>query len=153
MRGYSWGYYKVAPRGSAFIDTGTKAGLVYAGYVPVGVSWYGEWQDGPGGSFDPIDHSKGGHSSGGIAPVWWIYDPAAVAANINGTGHPWSLQPAEYRLGGVGSTNPYFASNIGATVNGMTYDPSSKRLYIVSADADQQGYDLYPLVHVYEVKP
>lgn len=152
MLGYNWGIYKVAPRGSAFIDTGNKVGIVYAGYVPVGQSWYGGWQDGPGGASDPIDHTKGGHSSGGIAPVWWIYDPRAVAANVNGGGHPWSLQPGEYRFGGTVSDNPFFANNIGATVNGMTYDPASRRLYVVSANADQQGFDYYPLVHVYQVQ-
>jgi hypothetical protein len=156
--------------GGCFIDTPNRYGLLYVGTQPVGKTWYGEGHAGPGGAADPCTpNQKGMHSTGGNAAVAWVYDPNAVARRVNGGGGTGDLTPAQYYLGGGkaglpvtgqngklagSSANPLWAKDVCCNVSGFAYDPAARRLYLLETNAyrSADGYQWYPLVHVYGVR-
>jgi hypothetical protein len=155
--------------GGCFIDTPNRYGLLYVGTQPVGHTWYGLGTEGPLGETDPCAPIvKSQHSQGGNACVAWVYDPNVVARHVNDGGGTGDLTPAQYYLGGgqaglpvmgqggqvAGPTaNPLWEKDVCCNVSGFAYDPAARRLYLLETNAyrSADGYDWYPLVHVYRV--
>jgi hypothetical protein len=155
--------------GGCFIDTPNRYGILYVGTQPVGQAWYGPGTGGPGGATDPCaPNQKGTHSTGGNAAVAWVYDPNVVARHVNGGGGTGDLTPTQYYLGGgqaglpvLGqggaaagpSANPLWARDVCCNVSGLAYDPAAQRLYLLETNAyhSADGYERYPLIHVYAV--
>lgn len=134
--------------GSAFVDTSSRQGLLFLGMQPIGSTWYGLPNGGPGGTSDPCNNDKGPHSSGGLQPVWWVYDPNVVSSHVNGGGATYDLVPTQYSFG---STNPYLNGKPCALTMGMAYDAANRKIYVLSPFSDNTQFDYYPLIHAYQV--
>lgn len=81
------------PKYAAFSCGG---GCIVGGSVVFGVSraadgaitWYGEWNAGPGGATDPWDSSKGYHASAYVRELW-VYRLADLRSVAAGSWRPW----------------------------------------------------------------
>ena len=88
---------------------------------------------------------KGPHSvNGDYAYQVWAYNANDFLAVKNGQMQPWQLQPyATWNL-------DFPQSNPAAYLGGVTFDPSSGRLYVVEDGADT-GNGYLPVVQVYQL--
>ncbi|MBI3467509.1 MAG: right-handed parallel beta-helix repeat-containing protein [Planctomycetes bacterium] len=99
-----------------------------------------------GDANDPYRISKGYHSiNGQYAYQVWAYDALEFPQVLRGLKQPWDLRPYEvwnYDL-------PCFVGNKNA--GGVTYDPSTQRLFVAQPHADTGALPPHPLIHVYQV--
>jgi len=96
--------------GATFIDTGTKYGVVCFGVLvwpsddyPTPHSWYGVENNAVSGTPNaphcshgqicPTGNSGTGYYASGLAPYWWIFDPAELQKGYNGTTPKDEVQP------------------------------------------------------------
>ena len=77
-----------------WIQTPTREGVVAFLCEGVGATWYGEWDEGPGGIRSVYPGYKGFHAEGYRFSAW-IYDPADLLAVHRGERDPWSVVPVE----------------------------------------------------------
>jgi hypothetical protein len=90
---------------------------------------------------------------GGSENVWFVYDPADLAKVAQGQKQQWEIQPSEWRgmypglsAGGAWRDMP---SNM---VTGVTFDPTTRRLYVGVKFAAPGGLYGTTKVYVYEVQ-
>lgn len=113
------------------------------------------YMDGSGNNdccYDPADSSKGVHGYPYVYQVW-AYDAKELLKVKNGeinptTGFvykPWDIKP--YTIWNL--TFPRKVND--ARLEGVTYDPSTQRLFVSQRGADVYGLDPFPLIHVYEI--
>ena len=96
--------------------------------------------------YDPVKSSKGGHAYPYVYQVW-VYDANDLLAVKNGTIEAWDVVPyARWEL------DLPFATGT-KTIKGVAYDPSTQRIFVVQAGADNTAsqYTPYPIVHVYSL--
>ena len=89
---------------------------------------------------------KGPHSvNGDYAYQAWAYNADDFLAVEDGQMQPWQLQPyATWNL-------DFPQSNPAAQLGGVTFDPSTGRLYVVEDGADVGNYNYLPVIQVYQL--
>jgi fibronectin type 3 domain-containing protein len=134
-----WTWSDLIYGGSAWIDTPQLGGVLYIAKVGQGNVWY---------------QTSDIHSQSG-AFEWMVYDPKDLAAVASGAKQQWQIQP-KYEW--TDSTLPIPASDQGgwsgngwSQVGGVTFDPTTNRLYVLVNGAWQSGTEYYPEVYVYQV--
>jgi hypothetical protein len=130
MGGVAW-----IGRTVAFI--GTRGGTSCYGPGTTNPALHGQTTTGGVWCYDPMDANKGGHGYPYDRYVW-LYDANDLAAVKAGTKQPWQVVP--YARGNLPSSSPT------DQVEGATYDPATRRIYLTLATAGAQ-----PRVHVYQV--
>jgi hypothetical protein len=116
--------------GVAF-PSGTRS-VLFIGRQGLGPYCYGEGA----ACGDPVSSSKGTHAYPYVLQVW-AYDANELLAVKLGLREPWSVRPyATWRL-------PEFSTSGGDHLAGATYDPATRRLYVV------RSYGESPRVHAY----
>ncbi len=96
---------------------------------------------------DPYRGSKGYHSiNGDYAYQVWAYDANSFLAVMDGQMQPWQVQP-------YATWNFDFPQYQGAkTLGGITFDPSTDRIYVMEQGADTQASGSYlPVIQVYQL--
>jgi hypothetical protein len=155
---------------SAFIDTGTRRGIVMFGIMvwpsddyATPHSWYGPSSNLVGdpskavcghGHVAPTGNSGTGYYASGLAPYWWIYDPADVAAGFNGQIQPHQVVPkhafAAREMHGAANA-PHFKRPTRWYCTGAYYDPVDRNLYL-SEDGGRTGAgEARAMIHVFRV--
>jgi hypothetical protein len=126
--------------GVAFVP-GTRS-VLFFGSVGLGSPYYG----GPEAANDPNRGGKGPHSVGGQYG-WqvWAYDALDFLAVKNGQKNPWDVKP--YATWSFSMPEPDGAKLPG----GVAFDPATGRLYVSELRADVEGYDVNPLIQVFQV--
>ena len=117
--------------------TGTRSVLVF-GSTGTGVPCYGD--GGPCG--DQANSYKGTHAYPYTYYVW-AYDANDLLAVKNGTKNPWDVRP--YTTWGF--TLPFSTTSDFNIINGVAYNPITKKLYI----AQKNGDGARPVIHVFRV--
>ena len=105
-----------------------------------------------GTGYEANDHTmrgggKGPHSvNGDYAYQVWAYNADDFLAVKNGQMQPWQIRPyATWNL-------DFPQSSPAAMLGGVTFDPSSGRLYVVEDGADTPAlYTYLPVVRVYQL--
>lgn len=112
-----------------------KTGINYSGY---------------GDAFeynDPYDGGKGPHSlNGEYASQVWAYNVNDFVRVKNGEMQPWDVKP--YNVWNFSVPISFGQQAIG----GVTFDPSTNRIYMTSMNADRQAmYSSLPIVQVFQL--
>jgi hypothetical protein len=128
-----WTWNDMMWEGAAWIDTGTKSGVLFAPTMGNGRGYYYN---------STLNSERGSH--------WWhIYDPADLADVAAGTVQQWAIQPAErVSVQYPGSTYPLagWAGFPVMRVAGMAWDAIGSTLYLAMRRGGQ------PLmIHAYQV--
>ncbi len=95
-------------------------------------------------SGDPARSWKGEHAYPYTYQVW-EYELADLLAVKNGTKNPWDPRPV------VWSLDPWMYSNSAKYAGGVTYDAATNRLFIAQPEATSNGYDPFPVIHVFSI--
>jgi hypothetical protein len=94
--------------------------------------------------YDPVSSSKGQHAYPYRYQIW-AYDLDDWAAVKAGKKDPWEVKPYAVWPFELPTPEPRMR------IAGIAYDASRQRLYISQYEADRDGYDYRPLIHVYQV--
>lgn len=125
---------------------GKRSAVIF--FVRVGLhptDWYGEPSQVPGGA-KACDGGRGYHAPPYKAMAWF-YDPADFVRVASGRAQSWSIKP--YAMKDV-SVDLYSEC---ATLSAVSYDPASRRVYVIEPGVDQKNpFESWPLVHVYVVQ-
>jgi hypothetical protein len=130
--------------GMAFVSRGGKAAVMFFGARGLGDYWYGGPEE--GGHQDLSHTAKGPHAPPYEATVW-CYDANDLLAVKAGRKESWRCQPYQ-----IAKLSGLYPSQAWAPIAGVAYDPAAGRLYVSQRDADLQGYERLPVIHVYEVQ-
>ncbi len=94
--------------------------------------------------YDPATSDKGQHAYP-YRYQMWAYDLNEWAEVAAGKRDPWSVKPY-----GVWPFDlPFPEAN--TRINGVTFDPATRRLFVGQRSADRDGQSYRPLIHVFEV--
>jgi hypothetical protein len=121
--------------GPACYGTGTPTESLHE--KPVG--------DGSKYCYDPTNAGKGTHAYPYRYQVW-AYDLEDFAAVRTGKRKPWDVKPY-----GIWALD-FPIREEGVNIGGVTYDPSTNRIYVVQMGADRDGLEYRPLVHAFRVR-
>ena len=125
-----------------FFAPGSSSVLVF-GSVGTNQVQYGT----PSQSNDPYRAGKGFHAlNGDYAYQVWAYNANDFLSVMDGQMQPWQVQP-------YATWNLDFPQFSGAkTLGGVTFDPSTDRLYVEEQGADTQASGSYlPVIQVYQL--
>jgi len=125
-----------------FFAPGSSSVLVF-GSVGTNQVQYGT----PSQSNDPYRQGKGFHAlNGDYAYQVWAYNANDFLSVMNGKMQPWQVQPyATWNL-----DFPQFQG--GKTLGGVTFDPSTNRLYVMEQGADTEAQSSYlPVIQVFQL--
>jgi len=127
-------------RGMTFIP-GTRTVLFYGsnGTNSIGYGMPEDFND--NNRKDKTYHSQNGAYSYEV----WAYDANDFLAVKNGTKQPWEIRP--YTTWFFDVPTPEGAKHLG----GVAFDPATNRLYVSQLNAGFDGFDVYPIVQVYQV--
>lgn len=105
--------------------------------------------------YDPLLSGKGTHAYPYRAQAW-VYPVSAMVEIINGQRLPWDILPTIIKLDWLPIyPHPYYATDPDATPLlspiGISYNETTKRLYIGVRAQDGNGYEPGPLVHVFNL--
>jgi PKD repeat protein len=126
--------------GGVWIDTPTGGGVLIIAKVGQGNVWYQT----------STTHSQSGSYE------WMVYDPKDLAAVASGAKQQWQIQP-KYEW--ISQTLPLGEGSSGwqgdgvNQIGGMSFDPTTNRLYVLSVGAWVNGVVAYPEIYVYQVGP
>ena len=101
----------------------------------------------PSASNDPYRGGKGFHAlNGDYAYQVWAYNADDFLSVMDGQEQPWQIQPyATWNL-----DFPQYQG--GKTLGGVSFDPSTGRLYVVEQNADTQAPESsLPMIQVYQL--
>jgi hypothetical protein len=147
-------YGGTAEMGGVVLIPGTRTAL-FIGRNGLGPFCYGNGTndkslDGKMGSdnekfcYDPAVSAKSQHAYP-YRYQMWAYDLSDWAAVRSKKMHPWDVKPYAVWPFELPTPEP------GVRIGGVAYDPAHQRLYISQYEADRDGYDYRPLIHVYRV--
>jgi hypothetical protein len=94
--------------------------------------------------YDPVNSSKSQHAYPYRYQIW-AYDLEDWAAVRAGKKDPWEVKPYAVWPLELPIPEPH------VRIAGIAYDPQRQRLYISQFEADRDGYDYRPVIHVYQV--
>ncbi len=94
--------------------------------------------------YDPVFAAKAQHAYP-YRYQMWAYDLDDWAAVRAGSKKPWEVKPYAVWPFELPIEEPR------ARIAGVAYDAARQRLYIAQFEADRDGYDYRPLIHVYQV--
>ena len=94
--------------------------------------------------YDPVFAAKSQHAYP-YRYQMWAYDLSDWAAVKAGSKQPWQVKPYAVWPFELPFPEPH------ARIAGVAYDPARQRLYIAQYEADRDGYDYRPLIHVYQI--
>jgi hypothetical protein len=124
--------------GAAWLTSGNKSAVVFAGKKGFGKNYYGESNEGCGG--------KGYHVTGGFRPFMLFYDPADLAAVAAGTMDKGEPQPyATFDFADIAFV-PW--DQCGAGFKSAAYDRNNNLLYLTEYGDGERG-----IIHVFKVQP
>jgi hypothetical protein len=98
--------------------------------------------------------------SRGFGQYWFLFDPADLARVAKGETTQDEVAPKSWWENGY-PTRPsltndpgdaYYISGANPVIAGATYDPVSKRLFLLCPDGYRQGNESKPVIFVYQVK-
>jgi hypothetical protein len=102
------------------------------------------------GQKDPTFEANGPYA-GSLVHYGWIYDPADLVRILNGDLEPHGARPqATFHMNEIASGIPEERLRKYA-FGGAWFDSSMKRLYLSECGRYIDGYDLLPVVHVFDV--
>jgi PKD repeat protein len=135
----SWTWSDSIFDGATWVDTPQLGGVLYIAKVGQGNVWY---------------QNSDRHAQGS-AFEWMVYSPKDLAAVASGAEQQWQIQP-EYEWTTptlpVGLEDQFGYSGDGySQVGGVTFDPTTDRLYVLVNGAYQDGTEYYPEMYVYQV--
>jgi hypothetical protein len=94
--------------------------------------------------YDPVNSSKSQHAYP-YRYQMWAYDLDDWAAVKAGKRDPWEVKPYGVWPFELPIAEPQ------VRIGGVAYDPQRQLIYISQFEADRDGYDYRPLIHVYRV--
>jgi hypothetical protein len=94
--------------------------------------------------YDPANSSKAQHAYPYRYQIW-AYDLEDWAAVKAGKKDPWEVKPYAVWPLELPIPEPH------VRIAGIAYDPQRQRLYISQYEADRDGYEYRPLIHVFQV--
>jgi hypothetical protein len=134
-----WTWSDIIFGAGTWIDTPQLGGVLFIAKVGQGNVWY---------------QNSDRHAQSG-AFEWMVYDPKDLAAVASGAEQQWQIQPKyEWTTSTLplGPTDQSGWSGDGfSQVGGVTFDPTTDRLYVLVNGAWQGGTEWYPEVYVYQV--
>ncbi len=135
-----WSWNDLIYGAGTWIDLpGGKQGVMFIAKVGQGVNYYN----------DSTTNSQTG------AFEWMVYNPADLAAVASGLKQQWQIQP-EYEW--TSSTLPLPSEDASgwqgtglSQVGGITFDPTTNRLYVLVNGVLYHDYEYFPEIYVYQV--
>ncbi len=125
---------------AVWIDTPEKSALLYFPILSNGRVWY-----------------ETSTIHGDATSHWWLmYDPADLAKVAQGQKQQWEIQPAaewQVQYPGLPYPGPGWKDEPDFMIRGVTYDSTTRRVYIAVAHADtDHGKYALTKIYVYEVQ-
>jgi PKD repeat protein len=134
-----WSWSDLIYGAGTWIDTPNGQGVLFIAKVGQGNVWY---------------QTSDRHSQSG-AFEWMVYNPADLAAVASGAKQQWQIQP-EYEwtdstlpLGNLDQSG--WEGDGASQVGGITFDPTTNRLYVLVNAVWQNGVEWYPEMYVYQL--
>jgi hypothetical protein len=125
--------------GATWIDTPNMQGVLFIAKVGQGNVWY---------------QNSDRHAQSG-AFEWMVYDPNDLAAVASGAKQQWQIQPKYEWTTPTLPIGPLdqggWSGDGNSQIGGVTFDPTTNRLYILVEGAWQGGVETYPEVYAYQV--
>jgi hypothetical protein len=156
----TWGQGPANPTGFTFgsniggivFPPGTRT-ILFIGGNGQGAQCYGTGGESGGDCYDPVNIYKGDHAYPYVYRIW-AYDVNDFIKVKNGSKNPWDITPYatwELDLSLNGNIDPSQA-----TIQGVAYDPTTKKLYISQKNANQfvpgtSTDDRKPLIQVFTI--
>ena len=135
----SWTWSDIIYQGGVWVDTPTGGGVLFIAKVGQGNVWY---------------QNSDRHSQSG-AYEWFVYSAKDLAAVASGAEQQWQIQP-QYEwttptlpLGAVDASG--WSGDGFNQIGGITFDPTTNRLYVLENGALSNGSEWYPEMFVYQV--
>lgn len=134
-----WTWSDIIYGAASWIDTSTLGGVLYVAKVGTGNVYY---------------QTSDRHASGS-AFEWMVYDPRDLAAVASGAKQQWQIQPKyewiDNSLPVGGYDRAGYAGDGGNQVGGVTFDPTTNRLYVLVNGGYKNGVEWYPEMYVYQI--
>ena len=134
-----WTWSDIIYGAGTWIDTPQLGGVLFIAKVGQGDVWY--------------EHSE--RHAQGSAFEWMVYSPQDLAAVASGAKQQWEIQPKYEWTTPTLPVGPTDQSGYGgeglSQVGGVTFDPTTDRLYVQVNGAWQNGTEYFPKVYVYQV--
>ncbi len=135
-----WTWSDIIFGAATWIDLPSKGGVLFIAKVGRGKVWY-EKSD---------RHAQSG------AFEWLVYDPADLAAVASGAKRQWQIQPKHIWTDPALPLGPLDQSGWSGDgvnqVGGLTFDPTTNRLYVLLTAIWKTEVEYHPQIYVYQVE-
>ena len=118
--------------------------VLFFGSHGTGFYWYGSNGD-ISGVTDPARSSQGPHAYPYRNQIW-AYPVSGIMKVLSGITNPWEAPYSYWEF-----TTPYGANDSAKDGLTVAYDTTGNRLFIMEPDVDSDGFDPYPIIHVYSI--
>jgi len=118
--------------------------VLFFGSHGTGFYWYGDNGDIPGVN-DPARGSKGSHAYPYRNQIW-AYPVSGLMRVMSGLINPWEAPYTYWHF-----RTPYDSLDSAKDGPTVAYDQTGNRLFVMEPDIDSDGFDPYPVIHVYRI--